>query len=282
MVMAWASLKMHDWGKHRLYLIATFVLAAVFLVNKYFEYAAHFASGELPSHEHLPGDLLHAHRAARHPHPRRHGGDGRISSGRARSCTRRTPSSSPTASSTPGSTGTSSTWSGSSCSRCCTCCRESRHAFRSGSRCQQERSQLHASVFVVADGVHRDHGGGRRGCTSAVPIAITVALIIATMKGSMVAGVFMHLSHESKWIYGALILTVLGFVILMLVPMPDDERQHRHADSRRGAGRRARGALICRCACFTWCSSACRWCWPRSSRPGRCSSTRRRTRSATR
>jgi len=49
MVMAWASLKMHDWSKHRLYLIATVVLALVFLVNKYFEYAAHFASGELPA-----------------------------------------------------------------------------------------------------------------------------------------------------------------------------------------------------------------------------------------
>ena len=53
----------------------------------------------------------------------------------------------------------------------------------------------------------------------AVPIAITVALIIATMKGSMVAAVFMHLSHEKKWIYGALLLTVLGFLILMTVPM---------------------------------------------------------------
>ena len=30
------------------------------------------------------------------------------------------------------------------------------------------------------------------------------------MKGSMVASVFMHLSHEKKWIYGALILTVIG------------------------------------------------------------------------
>jgi cytochrome c oxidase subunit IV len=51
-----------------------------------------------------------------------------------------------------------------------------------------------------------------------VPMAITVALIIATMKGSMVASVFMHLNHERKWIYGALILTVIGFAILMLVP----------------------------------------------------------------
>ena len=52
----------------------------------------------------------------------------------------------------------------------------------------------------------------------AVPLAITVALIIATMKGSMVASIFMHLSHEKKWIYGSLILTVIGFTILMLVP----------------------------------------------------------------
>ena len=50
MVMAWASLKMNDWGKHRLFLISTFLLAALFLVNKYFEYSAHFATGEVPSH----------------------------------------------------------------------------------------------------------------------------------------------------------------------------------------------------------------------------------------
>jgi cytochrome c oxidase subunit 4 len=52
----------------------------------------------------------------------------------------------------------------------------------------------------------------------AIPLAITVALIIATLKGSMVASIFMHLSHEQKWIYGALVLTVIGFTILMLVP----------------------------------------------------------------
>ena len=52
----------------------------------------------------------------------------------------------------------------------------------------------------------------------AVPLAITVALIIATMKGSMVAAVFMHLNHERMWIYGALVLTVIGFIILMTVP----------------------------------------------------------------
>jgi cytochrome c oxidase subunit 4 len=53
----------------------------------------------------------------------------------------------------------------------------------------------------------------------AVPLAITVALVIATMKGSMVAAIFMHLSHEKKWIYGALLLTVAFFVVLMCVPL---------------------------------------------------------------
>jgi cytochrome c oxidase subunit 4 len=53
----------------------------------------------------------------------------------------------------------------------------------------------------------------------AIPLAITVALIIACMKGSMVATVFMHLSDEKKWIYGALILTVVFFIVLMSVPM---------------------------------------------------------------
>src|SRR5205823_9820003 len=50
MVMAWASLKLNDVGKGRLYLILTFVLAGVSLVNKYFEYADHWRKGELPSH----------------------------------------------------------------------------------------------------------------------------------------------------------------------------------------------------------------------------------------
>ena len=53
----------------------------------------------------------------------------------------------------------------------------------------------------------------------AVPIAITIALIIATMKGSMVAAVFMHLSHEKRAIYGALLLTVVFFIVLLLVPL---------------------------------------------------------------
>ncbi len=53
----------------------------------------------------------------------------------------------------------------------------------------------------------------------AVPIAITVALVIASVKGSMVASVFMHLSHEKQWIYGALLLTVVFFIALIFIPV---------------------------------------------------------------
>jgi caa(3)-type oxidase subunit IV len=62
-------------------------------------------------------------------------------------------------------------------------------------------------ITVVANQVHL-----------AVPLAITVGLIIATLKGSLVAGVFMHLSNEKKWIYGSLLLTVAFFIVLMFVP----------------------------------------------------------------
>jgi cytochrome c oxidase subunit 3 len=50
MVMSWASLKLNNFSKARLYLLITIVLASVFLVNKYFEYADHFARGEGPWH----------------------------------------------------------------------------------------------------------------------------------------------------------------------------------------------------------------------------------------
>lgn len=49
--------------------------------------------------------------------------------------------------------------------------------------------------------------------------AIVVALIIATIKGSLVALFFMHLSHERKLIYYALALTVVFFAFVMLVPL---------------------------------------------------------------
>ncbi len=50
------------------------------------------------------------------------------------------------------------------------------------------------------------------------PMAILVALMIAAIKGSMVAAYFMHLISEKKAIYGILILTVAFFIVLMAMP----------------------------------------------------------------
>jgi len=52
-----------------------------------------------------------------------------------------------------------------------------------------------------------------------VPVAITVALLIAGIKGSLVASYFMHLISEKKVIYATLILTVVFFAALMALPL---------------------------------------------------------------
>lgn len=53
----------------------------------------------------------------------------------------------------------------------------------------------------------------------AVPLAITVALIVALTKGSLVATYFMHLVGERKSILAALALTVFFFMVLLLIPI---------------------------------------------------------------
>lgn len=52
-----------------------------------------------------------------------------------------------------------------------------------------------------------------------VAAAITVALIVATIKASLVASYFMHLISERKLIYFTLTLTALFFVVLMFLPV---------------------------------------------------------------
>jgi cytochrome c oxidase subunit 4 len=49
--------------------------------------------------------------------------------------------------------------------------------------------------------------------------AIAVALVIATVKGSLVACYFMHLISEKKLIIWVLALTVAFFIVLLLVPV---------------------------------------------------------------
>ena len=52
-----------------------------------------------------------------------------------------------------------------------------------------------------------------------VAMAILVALVVAGIKGSLVALFFMHLMHERKVIYYMLALTVIFFIFLMFVPL---------------------------------------------------------------
>ena len=52
-----------------------------------------------------------------------------------------------------------------------------------------------------------------------VPIAITVALLVAIIKGSLVACYFMHLISEKKLIYAVLALTAAFFLALLALPV---------------------------------------------------------------
>jgi cytochrome c oxidase subunit 4 len=52
-----------------------------------------------------------------------------------------------------------------------------------------------------------------------VPIAVSVALLVATIKGSLVACYFMHLISEKKLIYAVLALTVAFFAVLLALPV---------------------------------------------------------------
>ena len=51
------------------------------------------------------------------------------------------------------------------------------------------------------------------------PIAVSVALLVATIKGSLVACYFMHLISEKKLIYAVLVLTAIFFVALLALPV---------------------------------------------------------------
>jgi cytochrome c oxidase subunit IV len=51
-----------------------------------------------------------------------------------------------------------------------------------------------------------------------IRIAVTVALLVATVKGSLVACYFMHLISEKKLIYAVLVLTAVFFVALLALP----------------------------------------------------------------
>ena len=52
-----------------------------------------------------------------------------------------------------------------------------------------------------------------------VPMAVTVAMIVALIKGSLVACFFMHLISEKKLIYAVMALTVAFFIVLLALPV---------------------------------------------------------------
>jgi cytochrome c oxidase subunit IV len=51
-----------------------------------------------------------------------------------------------------------------------------------------------------------------------IAMAVSIALLVATIKGSLVACYFMHLISEKKLIYWVLLLTVVFFVVLLALP----------------------------------------------------------------
>jgi cytochrome c oxidase subunit 4 len=57
------------------------------------------------------------------------------------------------------------------------------------------------------------------GLSMPIHYAIMVAVAIASIKGFLVAGFFMHLLSEKKLIYGILALTVVFFAVLLWLPV---------------------------------------------------------------
>ena len=67
------------------------------------------------------------------------------------------------------------------------------------------RRTIHLSVAPIDFGYHWRN--------------VAIGLVIATLKASCVALIFMHLNHERWWVYGTLILTVVFFLALLLLPV---------------------------------------------------------------
>ena len=55
-----------------------------------------------------------------------------------------------------------------------------------------------------------------------VTLGLFIGLLIASIKGYLVAANFMHLNNEKSFIYGTLLLSVLFFIVLMSIPLSWD------------------------------------------------------------
>ena len=54
---------------------------------------------------------------------------------------------------------------------------------------------------------------------SSLTLGLFVGLLIASIKGFLVAANFMHLNNEKSFIYGTLIMTVVFFFVLLAIPI---------------------------------------------------------------
>src|SRR5512138_3040457 len=72
-----------------------------------------------------------------------------------------------------------------------------------------------AALTIVTVAVSRFH--------LPLPMAVSVALLVATVKGTLVACYFMHLISEKKLIYAVLLLTGVFFAALLALPVVTHE-----------------------------------------------------------
>ena len=204
MVLAYAGLKTNDLGKFKLYMAVTIGLSLLFLGVKGYEYADKFSHGDYPSSSTYLGIYftltgLHALHIIG-------GVDCQfVFSGTGLQDVGERPRNSSRIGLKPqGSTGTSSTSCGSFCFRCSICSSTRSSGFRVlsfvGGR-MSEDVQAHIRTYmkvgvsllvltVVTVAVSYLPFG--------VPLAVTIALIIAVFKGSLVASFFMHLIGETE------------------------------------------------------------------------------------
>jgi cytochrome c oxidase subunit 4 len=84
-----------------------------------------------------------------------------------------------------------------------------------------EDIQKHVRVYLIVFGalaVLTVVTVGASYVTVAFPLAVAIALLIASVKASLVACYFMHLISERRLIYGVLVLTVLFLIVMLLIP----------------------------------------------------------------
>ena len=52
---------------------------------------------------------------------------------------------------------------------------------------------------------------------NSIAVTVAIAMVVASVKGFLVAGFFMHLTNEKKTIYSIMAVTVLFFIALMFL-----------------------------------------------------------------